>query len=200
MPEGQNFEYPLTAKGRLTSPEEFPEIIVRARPDGSIVSVHDVARVELGAENYETAGYLDGKPAGSVLIYQLSDANALDIVNTVREEMDRLARTFPQDVAYTIAYDTTLYVQENITEVEHTLLEAFVLVLLVVFIFLQGFRATIIPLVAIPVSLVATFSLMAAFGFSINTLTLGGLILAIGLVVDDAIIVVENVEHSSNTA
>ncbi len=195
VPEGQNFEYPLTAKGRLTTPEEFSNIIVRARPDGSIVYVHDVARVELGAENYETAGYLDGQPSGSVLIYQLSDANALDIVNTVRSEMDRLSKTFPEDVEYTIAYDTTRYVQENINEVEHTLLEAFVLVLIVVFVFLQGFRATIIPMVAIPVSLIATFSLMAAFGFSLNTLTLGGLILAIGLVVDDAIIVVENVER-----
>jgi hydrophobe/amphiphile efflux-1 (HAE1) family protein len=194
VPPGQTFEYPISAKGRLEKVSEFEEIIVRARPDGSVVRIRDVARVELGAENYEKAGYLDGKAAATLPIYQLSDANALAIVKAVKTEMDRLATDFPADLQYRIAYDTTKYVQENITEVEHTLLEAFALVLIVVFVFLQGFRATLIPLIAIPVSLVATFGLMAAFGFSINTLTLMGLVLAIGLVVDDAIIVVENVE------
>ncbi len=195
VPSGQRFEYPITAKGRLEKPSEFEEIIVRARSDGSIVRIRDIARVELGAENYEMAGFLSGKPAATIPIYQLSDANALQIVEQVEREMERLSQSFPPDLQYKIVYDTTKYVEENINEVEHTLFEAFVLVLIVVFVFLQGVRATIIPMIAIPVSLVATFGLMAAFGFSINTLTLCGLVLAIGLVVDDAIIVVENVER-----
>jgi HAE1 family hydrophobic/amphiphilic exporter-1 len=194
IPQGQRFEYPVTAKGRLATVAEFEDIIVRARPDGSKVRIRDIARVELGSENYEQTGYLSGKPAATIPVYQYSDANALAIVEQVRAEMARLSRNFPSDVEYRIAFDTTRYVHENIDEVEHTLLEAFGLVLLVVFIFLQGLRTTLIPMVAIPVSLVGTFALMAAFGFSINTLTLMGLVLAIGLVVDDAIIVVENVE------
>ena len=195
VPPGQTFEYPITAKGRLETVSEFEDIIVRTRPDGSIVRLRDVARIELGSENYETVGTLNGKPAGAIPIYQLADANALDIVAQVRVEMDQLAKSFPPGLEYRIVYDTTRYVRENIDEVEHTLVEAFLLVMIVVFVFLQGFRATIIPMIAIPVSLVATFALMAAFGFSINTLTLCGLVLAIGLVVDDAIIVVENVER-----
>ena len=167
---------------------------MRRRDDGSFVRLRDVARIELDSENYDTAGWVNGKPAGTLPIYQYSDANGLDIVRQVRETMDHLAKSFPPGLEYQINYDTTKYVSENIEEVEHTLLEAFVLVLIVVFVFLQGVRATIIPMLAIPVALVATFALMAAFGFSINTLTLCGLILAIGLVVDDAIIVVENVE------
>jgi HAE1 family hydrophobic/amphiphilic exporter-1 len=193
-PPGQRFEYPITSKGRLSKVEEFEKIVVRANEDGSFVYLSDVARVQLDSENYETAGWLNGKPAGTVPIYQLADANALDIVKQVRAEMDRVAKNFPEGLEYRIAYDTTKYVRENITEVRDTLGEAFVLVLIVVFVFLQGFRATTIPMIAIPVSLVATFAMMAAFGFSINTLTMCGLVLAIGLVVDDAIIVVENIE------
>ena len=193
-PPGQRFEYPVTSKGRLSKVEEFEKIVVRRNDDGSVVYLSDVARVQLDSENYETAGWLNGKPAGTIPIYQLADANALDIVKAVRAEMDRAARKFPEGLEYRIAYDTTLYVSENITEVKDTLIEAFVLVLIVVFVFLQGFRATVIPMIAIPVSLVATFAMMAAFGFSINTLTMCGLVLAIGLVVDDAIIVVENIE------
>ena len=173
---------------------EFEEIIVRAKTDGSKVRLKDVGRVELGSETYEQAGYLSGKSAATLPMYQYSNANALAIVKQVKEEMDRPGEELPPDVEYRIAFDTTRYVEENITEVEHTLVEAFALVLIVVFVFLQGLRTTLIPMVAIPVSLVATFGLMAAFGFSINTLTLMGLVLAIGLVVDDAIIVVENVE------
>ncbi len=187
-------EFPILTKGRLTSAKEFEQIVVRRRDDGSILRLDDVADVKLESENYDTAGWLSGKPAGTLPVYQYSDANALEIVRQVREKMDRLARSFPPGLEYKIAYDTTKYVRENIEEVEHTLLEAFMLVLVVIFVFLQGVRATIIPMLAIPVALVATFSMMAAFGFSINTLTLCGLILAIGLVVDDAIIVVENVE------
>ena len=194
VPAGQRFEYPVNVKGRLEKVSEFEDIIVRRGDDGSIVRVKDVARVELDSENFETAGWLSGKPAGTIPIYQLSDGNALDIVKQVRAEMERLKAAFPPGLDYRIAYDTTKYVSENIAEVQQTLYEAFLLVLLVVFVFLQGFRATIIPMLAIPVALVATFAMMAAFGFSINTLTMCGLILAIGLVVDDAIIVVENVE------
>jgi HAE1 family hydrophobic/amphiphilic exporter-1 len=194
VPNGQEFELPITLKGRLEAAEEFEEIIVRRGDDGSIVRVKDIARVELSSENYESATYIDGKPAGGILIFQYADANALDIIHQVRREMDALKAGFPEGLDYTIVYNTTDYVDENIREVEHTLAESFVLVMIVVFVFLQGFRATIIPMLAIPVSLVATFAVMAAFGFSINSLTLCGLILAIGLVVDDAIIVVENVE------
>ncbi len=194
VPTGQRFEYPVNVKGRLEKVSEFEDIIVRRNDDGSIVRVGDVARVQLDSENYETAGFLSGKPAATLPIYQLADANGLDIVRQVRAEMDRLSKYFPPGLEYRIAYDTTRYVRENIAEVQQTLYEAFLLVLLVVFIFLQGLRATIIPMLAIPVSLVATFAMMAGSGFSINTLTMCGLILAIGLVVDDAIIVVENVE------
>jgi hydrophobe/amphiphile efflux-1 (HAE1) family protein len=195
VPPGQALrEYPILVKGRLSTVKEFEDIIVRRRDDGSIVRLGDLARVELDSENYDSAGWLSGKPAGTLPVYQYADANALDIVKQVRSSMDRLAKSFPPGLEYRIAYDTTKYVSENIREVEQTLLEAFLLVLVVVFIFLQGVRATIIPMMAIPVALVATFAMMAAFGFSINTLTLCGLILAIGLVVDDAIIVVENVE------
>ena len=194
VPTGQDFELPITLKGRLEKASEFEEIIVRRGDDGSIVRIKDVARVELSSENFESASYIDGKPAGGILIYQYADANALAIIHTVREEMDHLKTSFPEGLDYTIVYNTTDYVDENIKEVQHTLVESFVLVMIVVFVFLQGFRATIIPMLAIPVSLVATFAVMAAFGFSINSLTLCGLVLAIGLVVDDAIIVVENVE------
>jgi hydrophobe/amphiphile efflux-1 (HAE1) family protein len=194
VPPGQAYEFPITVKGRLEKAAEFEEIIVRRNDDGSIVRLKEVADVELSSENFETAGYLDGRPAGAMPIYQYSDANALAIVGQVRREMERLKRSFPEGMSYEIAYNTTEYVRENIDEVEHTLLEAFALVMIVVFIFLQGVRATIIPLLAIPVSLIATFAAMAAFGFSLNSLTLCGLVLAIGLVVDDAIIVVENVE------
>ncbi len=194
VPTGQDFELPITLKGRLEKAGEFEEIIVRRNDDGSIVRIKDVARVDLSSENFESASYIDGKPAGGILIYQYADANALNIIHTVREEMDHLKKSFPEGLDYTIVYNTTDYVDENIKEVQHTLVESFALVMIVVFVFLQGFRATIIPMLAIPVSLVATFAVMAAFGFSINSLTLCGLVLAIGLVVDDAIIVVENVE------
>jgi hydrophobe/amphiphile efflux-1 (HAE1) family protein len=194
VPTGQDFELPITVKGRLEKAGEFEEIVVRRNDDGSIVRLKDVARVELASENYESASYIDGKPAGGILIFQYADANALAIVDQIKVEMDRLTKSFPEGLEYTIVYNTTDYVHENISEVEHTLIESFILVMIVVFVFLQGFRATIIPMLAIPVSLVATFAVMAAFGFSINSLTLCGLVLAIGLVVDDAIIVVENVE------
>jgi hydrophobe/amphiphile efflux-1 (HAE1) family protein len=194
VPTGQVMEFPITMRGRLAHPEEFEEIIIRRRDDGSIVRLRDVARVELDSETYDSSALLDGQRSGGMAIYQFASANALQIVEDVRAEMDRLAANFPPGLEYRIAYDTTKFVEENISEVEHTLVEAFLLVMLVVFIFLQGWRATIIPMLAIPVSLIGTFAMMALFGFSLNSLTLAGLVLAIGLVVDDAIIVVENVE------
>ena len=175
VPTGQDFELPITLKGRLEKASEFEEIIVRRADDGSIVRIKDVARVELSSENFESAAYIDGKPAGGILIYQYADANALRIIHTIRQEMDQLKTSFPEGLDYTIVYNTTDYVDENIKEVQHTLVESFILVMIVVFVFLQGFRATIIPMLAIPVSLVATFAVMAAFGFSINSLTLCGL-------------------------
>ena len=163
VPTGQDFELPITVKGRLEKASEFEEIVVRRNDDGSIVRLKDIARVELSSENYETASYIDGKPAGGILIFQYADANALSIIDQVRVEMDRIKKSFPEGLDYTIVYNTTEYVDENISEVKHTLVESFVLVMIVVFVFLQGFRATLIPMLAIPVSLVATFAAMAVF-------------------------------------
>ena len=182
------------SRGGWRRSSEFEEIIVRRNDDGSIVRLKDVARVELVSENYETAGYLDGKPAGAHPDLPVRRRQRPGHRPAGPRGDGPAQGELPGGPRLPIAYDTTDYVDENIKEVEHTLIEAFVLVMIVVFVFLQGFRATIIPMLAIPVSLVATFAMMAAFGFSINSLTLCGLVLAIGLVVDDAIIVVENVE------
>ena len=191
-PPGQTFTYSINALGRLSSPEEFEDIIVRTRPDGSVVRVKDVGRVELGAENYGWFAHLNKGKAACIGVFQLPGANALDVANKVYANMERLKKRFPQGLDYAVSYDTTLFVKASIKEVVKTLLEAMVLVFLVVFVFLQNWRATMIPAIAIPVSLVGTFAVLKAFGFSINTLTLFGLVLAIGIVVDDAIIVVEN--------
>ncbi len=191
-PPGQTFTYSINALGRLSSPEEFADIIVRTRSDGSVVRVKDVGRVELGAENYGWFGHLNKNKAALIGVFQLPGANALDVANKVYANMERLKERFPQGLDYAVSYDTTLFVKASIKEVVKTLLEAMVLVFLVVFVFLQNWRATMIPAIAIPVSLVGTFAVLKAFGFSINTLTLFGLVLAIGIVVDDAIIVVEN--------
>jgi hydrophobe/amphiphile efflux-1 (HAE1) family protein len=190
---GQQFQYTVTTQGRLTDAAEFENIIVRTRLDGSIVHVKDVARVELGSQDYGSFVRLNGGATAFVAIYTLPGGNALDVAHQVKAQMERLAKRFPAGMAYTIVYDTTAFVQESITEVLLTLGEAILLVLLVVFIFLQNWRATLIPAITIPVSLIGTFVLMKALGFSINLLTLFGLVLATGLVVDDAIIVVENV-------
>ena len=194
-PPGLVFEYPILTKGRLATVAEFEEIIVRRRDDGSIVRLGDVARIELDSENYETSGWLSGKPAGTLPVYQYSDANALDIVKQVRESMDRLAKNFPPGLEYRIAYDTTKYVHENIVEVAGdaaTRRSCWCCWSSSCSFRACGRRSS--PCWPSRSSLVATFAMMAAFGFSINTLTLCGLVLAIGLVVDDAIIVVENVE------
>jgi hydrophobe/amphiphile efflux-1 (HAE1) family protein len=194
-PKGQQFQYVITTLGRLKTPEEFGDIIIRAQPDGTVVRIKDVARVELGAQSYNQDSLLDGKSAIGIGIYQLPGANALDVDKQVRATMEQLKKNFPSGVDYTIVYDTTTFVKASIIEVVKTLFEAFILVFIVVLVFLQDFRSTLIPAITIPVSLIGTFALINAFGFSINTLTLFGLVLAIGLVVDDAIVVVENVSR-----
>jgi len=188
------FQYTLVSKTRLNSSEEFGNIIIKENEDGSRVRIKDVARVELGAESYIWSATLDNKDAALLGIYQLPDANALDVAQKVKAKIEELKRRFPKEITVEATYDTTKFVEVSIEEVIITLIEALILVLLVVYIFLQSFRATIIPAVAIPVSLVGTFAILLVAGFSINTLTLFGLILAIGIVVDDAILVVENVE------
>jgi multidrug efflux pump len=190
-PPGQQFQMTLRVKGRLADTEEFGNIILKANEDGSTVKVRDVARVELGAKNYYTFARLNGTPTASLLIYQLPGANALDVVKQIRATMKDLSAYFPQGIEYSIPYDTTKFVTSSIDEVMSTLYEALILVFLVVFIFLQNWRTTIIPMVCVPVSLVGTFALFPLLDFSINTLTLFGLVLAIGIVVDDAIVVVE---------
>ncbi len=194
-PEGQEFTYAVRAQGRLQSEEDFSRVVLRANPDGSMVRVSDVARIELGAQTYGMEGRLNGKPSALIALYQMPGSNAVEAANGAKKLMEELKTRFPPDLDYVVSLDTTLAVTEGIKEIEHTLFEALVLVILVVFIFLQGWRATLIPLLAVPVSLVGTFMFFPLFGFSINTLSLFGLVLAIGLVVDDAIVVVEAVEH-----
>src|ERR687895_1631874 len=195
VPPGQEFTYTVRAQGRLLSAEEFGNIVVRANPDGSIVRMKDVARIELGSQSYNVKGRLNGAPAAIIAVYQLPGSNAIDTMNRAKQLMEELKTRFPQDLDYTVSLDTTLAVTEGIKEIVKTLFEALALVIIVVYIFLQGWRATLIPLLAVPVSLVGTFAIFPLLGFSINTLSLFGLVLAIGLVVDDAIIVVEAVEH-----
>jgi HAE1 family hydrophobic/amphiphilic exporter-1 len=195
VPKGQEFTYAVLAKGRLPSAEEFGEIVIRANPDGSILRLKDVARLELGSQTYNLVGRYSGKPAAVVAVYQLPGSNAVEAAAGVRKLMAEVKQRFPQDLEYAIALDTTLAVTEGLAEIQKTLVEAIVLVIVVVYIFLQGWRATLIPLLAVPVSLVGTFVIFPFLGFSINTLSLFGLVLAIGLVVDDAIVVVEAVEH-----
>ena len=194
-PKGQDFTYSVRAQGRLTTPEEFGAIVIRANPDGSTVRLRDVARVELGAQVYNVMGRLNGKPSAIIAIYQLPGSNALDCANGVKAAMAKIRRTFPQGLDYQVALDTTQSVSEGTREISNTLWQALLLVIFVVFVFLQGWRPTLIPLLAVPVSLIGTFMLFPLFGFSVNTLSLFGLVLAIGLVVDDAIVVVEAVEH-----
>jgi hydrophobic/amphiphilic exporter-1 (mainly G- bacteria), HAE1 family len=195
VPPGQEFTYTVRAQGRLVTEADFGNIILRANPDGSFVRVKDVARVELGAQTYNMAGRFNGKPAAIIAVYQLPGTNALQAANGAKKLMAELSQSFPPDMKYDIALDTTLAVTAGMHEIEKTLVEALILVGIVVFIFLQGWRATLIPLIAVPVSLIGTFAFFPMFGFSINTLSLFGLVLAIGLVVDDAIVVVEAVEH-----
>jgi HAE1 family hydrophobic/amphiphilic exporter-1 len=195
VPEGQEFTYTVIAQGRLATEEEFGKIVIRAGENGAIVRLSDVARIELGEQMYSVKGRYNGKPAAIIALYQEAGSNALDAVKAANEVMEKQAERFPADLAYDVALDTTLAVTAGMEEIVKTLFEALLLVIIVVFIFLQGWRATLIPLLAVPVSLIGTFALFPMFGFSINTLSLFGLVLAIGLVVDDAIVVVEAVEH-----
>ena len=194
-PKGTELTIPVITLGRLTDVKDFEEMIVRALPNGSMVRLKDVARVELGAQSYTLEGRWNGKPNVFLLTFLSPGANALDSVRRVRKEMEEVAKSFPPGVTWDIPYDTTRFIEVSIEEVVKTLGEAMILVVLVVYLFLQSWRTTLIPAVAVPVSLIGTFAGMQALGFSINTLTLFGMILAIGLVVDDAIIVVENVER-----
>src|SRR5271156_2511442 len=194
-PKGQEFTYTVLAQGRLISPEEFGQIVVRETPDGGTVRVRDVARIDLGSQDYSVAGRFNGKPSAVIATYQLPGSNAVDAAAGVNKLMSKMKERFPDDLDYVVALDTTRAVTEGIREIVVTLLIALALVILVVYLFLQSWRATLIPLLAVPVSLVATFAVFPLFGFSINTLSLFGLVLAIGLVVDDAIVVVEGVER-----
>src|SRR5881628_790947 len=195
IPSGQKFTYTVRAQGRLQTPEEFGQIVVRANADGSFVRVKDIARIDLGAQTYNLRGRLNGQPAAILACYQLPGTNAVKAAQGVRKLMAEAKQRFPADMDYAVSLDQTLSVTEGMREILKTLLEALVLVALVVFLFLQNWRATLIPLIAVPVSLIGTFVLFPLFGFSINTLSLFGLVLAIGLVVDDAIVVVEAVER-----
>ncbi|MCM5569370.1 multidrug efflux RND transporter permease subunit [Burkholderiaceae bacterium FT117] len=192
---GQSLVYTVTARGRLVEPEEFGEIVVRAGGPQGILRLKDVARIELGAQSYDAFNTLDGKPTIGTAVFLQSGANALDVADAVRARMNELKGAFPEGLDYVIPFDTTRYVSSSIDEVVKTIVEAAVLVVLVVFLFLQSWRATIIPMVAVPVSLIGTFAGLWVFGFSINTLTLFAMVLAIGIVVDDAIVVLENVER-----
>src|SRR6201993_2908492 len=194
-PKGQQFTYAVRAPGRLINAEEFGNIIVRQNSDGSTVRLKDVSRIELGSLVYQQIGRYNKKHAVIIAIYQAPGSNALAVANQVKAQMEELKSRFPEDLEYRIAMDTTLPITEGMKEIVTTLLEAIGLVIIVVFLFLQNWRETLIPLLAVPVSLVGTFAVFPMLGFSINTLSLFGLILAVGLVVDDAIVVVEAVEH-----
>lgn len=191
----QQFEYSIQAQGRLKSPEEFGQTIIRAHESGNFIRLADIGRIELGAEDYSTKAKLNGNDTAFLVIYQLPDANATEVASLVKAEMAKLAERFPDGLEYVVPFDTTEFIERSIEEVKVTLFQAVALVILVVFLFLQNWRATIIPTLAIPVSLVGTFAFMLLMGYSINTITLFGLVLAIGIVVDDAIIVIENVER-----
>lgn len=189
---------PIIAQGRLSSVGEFEDIIIRANPDGSLIRLRDVARISLEAQSYNTESGINGGNAAVLNINMLPGANAMEVAESVKKEMEEISRNFPEGITYEIPFDMTSYISQSINEVYHTLFEALILVILVVFLSLQNWRATLIPVIAVPISLIGTFGIMLAFGFSLNMMTLLGLILAIGIVVDDAIVVVENVERIMN--
>ncbi|WP_339473462.1 efflux RND transporter permease subunit [Pseudomonas fluorescens] len=195
-PTAQSFQLSVNTQGRLVTEEEFENIVIRAGDDGEITRLKDIARIELGSSQYALRSLLNNQPAVAIPIFQRPGSNAIDISNDVRAKMDELKKGFPQGMDYSIVYDPTIFVRGSIEAVVHTLFEALILVVLVVILFLQTWRASIIPLVAVPVSLIGTFAVMHLFGFSLNALSLFGLVLAIGIVVDDAIVVVENVERN----
>lgn len=194
-PPGQEFQYVMSTLGRLTDPEQFGAIIVKTGAEGQVTRLRDVARVELGAKSVDQLCWLDGRPSAGIAVYQMPGSNALATADRVRAKMEELKTRFPADLDYAIVYDTTPFIRESIHEVVKALRDAFILVALVVLVFLQSWRSTLIPLIAVPISLIGTFAIMAMLGFSLNNLSLFGLVLAIGIVVDDAIVVVENVER-----
>jgi HAE1 family hydrophobic/amphiphilic exporter-1 len=194
-PKGQEFTYTIRAQGRLVTPEEFGEIVVRENPDGSVVRLGEVARIELGTQTYSQVARFDGKPAAVIAVYQIPGSNALSVAEGAKKTMQEVRKRFPADMDYAVSLDTTLPITAGIHDILVTLVEAFVLVVLVVYLFLQTWRSTLIPVLTVPVSLVGVFALFPPLGFSINTLSLFGLVLAIGFVVDDAIVVVEAVER-----
>src|SRR5471032_348741 len=195
-PNDTSFQLSVNTQGRLVTEEEFENIVIRAGANGEITRLKDIARVELGSSQYALRSLIDNQPAVAIPIFQRPGSNAIDISNEVRAKMAELKQSFPEGMDYRIAYDPTVFVRGSIEAVVHTLFEALILVVLVVILFLQTWRASIIPLVAVPVSLIGTFAVMHLFGFSLNALSLFGLVLAIGIVVDDAIVVVENVERN----
>jgi multidrug efflux pump len=193
--QDSQFQLAINAMGRLTDEQQFRDIIIKTGTEGEIVHLGDVARVEVGAQEYSVKSLLSNKNAVAIPVFQAPNANALDLSKSVRKTMEELKKDFPAGLEYQVIYDPTVFVRQSIEAVVHTLLEAVLLVVLVVILFLQTWRASIIPLVAVPVSIIGTFAVLLSFGFSINTLSLFGLVLAIGIVVDDAIVVVENVER-----
>ena len=197
--KGLDITIPITTQGRLSSAKQFEDIVVRANANGSIIRLRDVARVSLEASSYSTESGINGENAAVLGIYMLPGANAMEVAKSVKAAMEEISANFPEGMSYEIPFDMTTYISESIHEVYKTLFEALILVVLVVFLSLQSWRATVIPIVAVPISLIGTFGFMLIFGFSLNILTLLGLILAIGIVVDDAIVVVENVEHLMET-
>ena len=195
VPDGMEKTYTVRAQGRLQTPDEFGQIVVRANTDGSVVRLKDIARIELGALNYQQSNRMNGQPSAIVAVFQSPGSNALDAADGLKRTMEELKSRFPPDLESEVVFDTTLPVSEGIKEIVTTLIEAMVLVTIVVFLFLQNWRATLIPMIAVPVSLIGTFAVFPLLGFSINTLSLFAFVLAIGLVVDDAIVVVEAVER-----
>src|SRR5579883_914951 len=195
IPPGQQFTYTVRTQGRLATPEEFGDIVLRANADGSTLRLKDAARIELGAQTYNLSGRYNGRPSAILACYQLPGSNAVDAAKGLRKRIAELSKRFPSDLKYNVSLDTTAAVTAGMREIVYTLLAALGLVVIVVYVFLQGWRATLIPLLAVPVSLIGTFAVFPLLGFSINTLSLFGLVLAIGLVVDDAIVVVEAVER-----
>src|SRR5438309_3681394 len=193
---GQVFQFTMSTMGRLTDVEQFADMILKTDARGRLVRLADVANIELGAQAYDQVCTLNGQPSVALSVYQLPGSNALDTANRVREKMEELKARFPDGIDYAIVYDTTPFITQSILEVRNTLIDAVILVAVVVLLFLQNWRSAIIPLVAVPVAIVGTFAVMAAMGYSLNNLTLFGLVLAIGIVVDDAIVVVEAVEHN----
>ena len=194
-PSGNPLQLSVTTQGRLLQAEQFSDIIIKTGGNGRVTHLRDIARVELGARDYSANSYLDGRPAMAIAVLQRPGSNALATANGVRKAMAELSKNFPKGLEYRIVYDPTVFIQESVNAVTHTLIEAFILVFIVVLIFLQDWRATLLPMIDVPVSLIGTFGVMSALGFSLNNLSLFGLVLAIGIVVDDAIVVVENIER-----